>query len=274
MTQGLLGSTAAEIQGAFRRLTPERHPILRRKSRDEIYDNGDWMAPGGLLLANLMAEQLSLKSGERVLDLGCGRGQSSIFLASQYGANVVSLDLWTTAEERKLSTIEAGVGSCVTLLQGDIGRGLPADFEKFDAIFCLQSFHCFGAKASMLRYLASLLKAGGRICFAQGCFKQEPREWPALFLETDGWNVQYGNYHCADWWREHIASSGVFDVELAQEVLDGDILWEDDVLYRGDRAGWSEDFLSRSAWLIRQIAHGQTKAPSLTHCVVYARRKE
>lgn len=262
------------IQGTFRRLAPERHTILQRHSRDGICDYGSWMAPGGLLLAEVMIEQLSLKAGERVLDLGCGRGQSSVFLASQYGANVVSLDLWTPAEERKLSAIAAGVGACVTPLQGDIGRGLPPEFGSFDGIFCLQAFHCFGTRPGIVRYLASLLKPGGRMCFAQGCFKQEPDELPALFLETDGWNVQYGTYHSARWWRDQVESSGLFDIKLAQEVLDGDVLWEDDVLYRGDRAGWSEEFLSSSAWLIRQIAHGRTKAPTLTHCMICAKRKQ
>lgn len=274
MTEDVLGLTAAEIQASFRRLAPERHSILRRESRDAVYDNGNWMAPGGLLLAELMSDQLAVKSGQRVLDLGCGRGQSSIFLASRHGAEVVSVDLWISAAERKLGADEAGVGSRITPLQGDIGRGLPAGFGRFDAIFCLQSFHCFGARSSTLRYLKSLLQPGGCICFSQGCFGQEPGELPPLFRETDGWDVGYGNYHSPAWWQDHIASSGAFDVEVAQEVLDGDILWEDDVLYRGDRAGWSEEFLTRSKWLIRQIAHGQTMAPSLTHCLVSAKRRE
>ena len=270
MSQNMFGLTAAEIQATFRRLSPDRHPVLQRKSLDELYDGGNWMAPGGLLLANSMAQQLLLQAGERVLDLGCGRGQSSVLLAAQYGAQVASVDLWISAAERKERAARASVVSQITALQGDIGRGLPTEFESFDAIFCMQSFHCFGTKASMLRYLTSLLKPGGRMCFAQGCFRQEPNEWPPVFAETDGWNVEYGSYHSPGWWRDHVESSGALKVEVCQEVLDGDILWEDDVLYRGDRAGWSEYFLTRSAWLIRQIAHSRTNAPSLTHCIVCA----
>lgn len=72
------GLSAEEIQGSFRRLKPGRYPILRHMTRDEIYDGGNWMAPGGLLLASMIAERLSFRPGERVLDLGCGRGQSSV----------------------------------------------------------------------------------------------------------------------------------------------------------------------------------------------------
>lgn len=264
------GLTAEEIQASFRRLEPGRYPILHRMTRDEIYDGGNWMAPGGLLLASMMAERLSLRPGERVLDLGCGRGQSSVFLASEYGVEVVSLDLWVSVAERRQAALEASVGGLVTPMRGDIARGLPSAFGGFDAIFCMQSFHCFGTRASMVRYLASLLRPRGRICIAQGCFRQEPGPLPRLFQETDGWHVEYEKYHSPGWWGNHLHSAGTFDVEVSREVPDGDIFWEDDVLYRGGRARWSQHFLTRSAWLIRHIAHGQANAPALTHCLVSA----
>lgn len=275
MTQGTAAwlPTAEDVLGGFRRLTPQRHPMLHVTSRDKIYDECNWMAPGGLLLAGRMAEQLSLCPGERVLDLGCGRGQSSVFLASMYGTEVVSLDLWVSASERQQAAVEASVGGLVTPMQGDIARGLPAGLGGFDAIFCMQSFHCFGTRASVVRYLASLLRPGGRICFAHGCFRDEPAPLPALFQETDRWHAEYEKYHSPGWWGNHLQVAGTFDVGVSQEVPDGDILWEDDVLYRGDRAGWSDAFLSNAQWLIRQIAHGQTSSPTLTHCIVCAKRK-
>ncbi len=58
----------------------------------------------------------------------------------------------------------------------------------------------------------------------------------------------------------------------AQELPDGDVMWEDDLLYTGDRAEWSPEFLERSGWLIRQILSGRTSPPTLTHCLVVARR--
>ena len=83
------------------------------------------MAPGGLLLAQMLAAELSLEVGANVLDLGCGRGQSSVYLATRYQAQVTSLDLWIGAEERNLRALEAGVGPQVMALQGDVRRGLP-----------------------------------------------------------------------------------------------------------------------------------------------------
>lgn len=255
--------TAAEIRRDFRR---------HGSSGDGVQGDDDWMAPGGLGLARLLAEQIAPKRGQRILDLGCGRGQSSIFLAARYGVQVVSVDLWIPAAERNERARRAAVDSRIVALQGDIGRGLPPELGSFDAIFCQQAFHCFGANRGTLRYLASLLQPGGMLCFSQGCFRQEPEALPPLFQDTGGWNADYQNYHSAAWWREHVAASGLFDVMTGEEIEGGQVLWEDDVLRRGDRAGWSDAFLSNAQWLIRQIAHGQTSSPTLTHCIVCARR--
>ena len=259
--------TAAEILRDFRRLDPEGDPGWRGRPADEVHGHGAWMAPGGPLLAEAMGDRLALKPGERVLDIGCGRGQSSIFLTSRYGVRVVSVDLWVPVAEREGS-------SRIAPLQGDIGRGLPEGTGDFDAIYCQQAFHCFGTSRATVRYLASLLRPGGRLCFAQGCFREEPGELPALFRDTGGWQADYHRYHSPGWWRDHLAAAtDSFQEIVAEELVQGQILWEDDVLYRGERAGWSEAFLSSSAWLIRQIAHGQARSPTLTHCMVNAVKK-
>lgn len=266
--------TRERIQSSCRWLDAERHPLLRQMSRDCIYDGGRGMAPGGLLLTEMIANELSLKPGDKVLDLGCGRGQSSVFLASRYQVEVTSMDLWIGAEERRLRAAGAGVDSLITELQGDVRRGLPIERESLDAIFSMQAFHCFGTQPWLLNYLTTFLKPGGRIGIAQGCFKDEFDPLSPVFAETGGWNVEYDKYHSPEWWRNHFDSSERLKVVLAREVIDGDIMWEDDVLYRGELTGWSSDYLAHSAWLIRHILHGRVASPSLTHCVVVAAKTE
>lgn len=41
-----------------------------------------------------MVRQMNLKKGDIVLDLGCGFGSASIFLAKTYGVTVIAVDLW------------------------------------------------------------------------------------------------------------------------------------------------------------------------------------
>lgn len=266
--------TKEQIQVGYRRLNAERHPLLRQLSRDDIYDDGNGMAPGGLILAEMLADELSINPGDKVLDLGCGRGQSSVFLASRYQVEVTSVDLWVGAEERKRRAADAGVDAAITALQGDVRRGLPIERGTLDAIFCMQAFHCFGTQSWVLRYLTTLLKPGGRIGIAQGCFRHEVDVLPPLFAETAGWNAEYDKYHSPSWWRHHFASCEDLEVVRAEEVIDGDVMWEDDVLYRGELADWSESYFANSSWLMRHILHGRAAAPSLTHCMVVATKSE
>jgi len=264
---------AERIRSTFRRLTPERHPVLSRCTRDVVYDEGRCMAPGGLVLADAVGRHLDLQPGQSVLDLGCGRGQSSIYLAARYDVSVTSVDLWITADERRRAATAAGLAQRITPWQGDIRRGLPPETPLFDAIVCVQAFHTFGTSTAMVRYLATLLEPGGALCIAQGCFSDECESIPEPFCDSDGWQADYARYHSAPWWRAHIDASGVFKVEACAEFEDGDVMWEDDVLYRGDRAGWSADYLSRAGWLMQHIRHGQTHHPRLTHLLLKAVRK-
>ncbi len=231
------------------------------------------MAPGGLVLADAIGRHLNLQPGQSVLDLGCGRGQSSIYLAARYGVSVTSVDLWITADERRRSAEVAGLAHRVTPWQGDIRRGLPPGAPRFDAIVCAQAFHTFGTAVALVRYVATLLEPDGALCIAHGCFSEECTAIPEPFRNTDGWQADYTQYHSAPWWRAHVEASGAFDVEACTEFDDGDVMWEDDVLYRGDRAGWSADFLSRAGWLIRHIQYGQTQRPRLTHLLLKAVRR-
>ena len=265
-----LGPHADEVRSTFQRLDPARHPSLLDLTRDEMYDNGEMMAPGGLFLSKMMADKLDLRPGQKVLDLGCGRGQSSVFLAAKYSVYVVSVDLWIGSEERSSKAAQADVEYQITPLQGDIKRGLPSGYGGFDAIFAMQSFHTFGTSSGSLKYLSSLLKSGGKICIGQTSFSEETPTLPDVFRETDGWKADYAKYHSPDWWRGHFETFAGLIVEYCEEMTDGEILWEDHALYCGDRAGWTTEYLEKAAWLNRQLLWGRSNSPSLTHFMLIA----
>ena len=65
----------------------------------------DWVAAGvsgganPLWLTEWLSEVLDLRPGMRVLDLGCGRALSSVFLRREFGVQVWATDLWFNASE-------------------------------------------------------------------------------------------------------------------------------------------------------------------------------
>ena len=98
----------------------------------------DWVvthASGGansLWLTEWIAGALDLRPGMRVLDLGCGRACSSIFLRREFGVQVWATDLnvgrGTLRQARGTAEI-IGRPTCLTVLGGDMnaGPGSPED---------------------------------------------------------------------------------------------------------------------------------------------------
>ena len=64
---------------------------------DSIY--AQCSGPGGLQLAEFMAEKMGIKSGGKLLDVGCNRGFQTCFLAKEYGVFAVGIDPWDEREQ-------------------------------------------------------------------------------------------------------------------------------------------------------------------------------
>src|SRR6516165_3074863 len=77
-----------------------------------------------LWLTEWLAPALNLKPGMRVLDLGCGRAASSIFLHREFGVQVWATDLWFNASENLQRIRDAEVENGVFPIHAD-ARALP-----------------------------------------------------------------------------------------------------------------------------------------------------
>ncbi len=95
-------------------MTEAERLVSQRFPRSSEY-HPEWViagASGGanvLWLTEWLAEALELQSGMRVLDLGCGRAMSSIFLRREFGVQVWATDLWFSASENVQRVRDAGV---------------------------------------------------------------------------------------------------------------------------------------------------------------------
>src|SRR3989454_11969484 len=65
-------------------------------------------AANPLWMTEWLAEGLDLRPGMRVLDLGCGRAMSSVFLRREFGVQVWATDLWFSASENLQRIRDAG----------------------------------------------------------------------------------------------------------------------------------------------------------------------
>ncbi len=204
------------------RLFSERFPRASHYHPDWVLEGASGGA-NALWLAEWLAGALDLRPGARVLDLGCGRASTSIFLRREFGVQVWATDLWFSAAENIQRIRAAGVEDGVVPLHAD-ARALPFAPEFFDAIVCIDSFPYFGTDALYLNYLAHFVKPGGPIavCGAgvvreiDGGLPEHLRAW---------WTQDFWACHSADWWRQHWERTGIVDVVLADTMPDGWKLW-------------------------------------------------
>lgn len=120
------------------------------------------MGPHPLWQLEDLASAMDLRAGDRVLDLGSGRGATSVFLAREFGSVVTAADLWVPVQEATAMFRAAGVADRVTAVQAD-ARALPFDDEEFDAIVSIDAFEYFGTDVQTLPRLVQVLRAGGQL---------------------------------------------------------------------------------------------------------------
>lgn len=193
--------------------------------------NPDWViasASGGansVCLTEWLAAALDLQPGMKVLDLGCGRAASSIFLSREYDVTVWAADLWFSPSENLQRVRDAGVEHKVYPIQAE-ARGLPFAAEFFDAIVSIDAFPYFGTDDHYLFNLARFVKPGGVVAFAAAGFVEEIGSVaPPHLAEWVAAEPLLRSMHSYPWWRRHWEQTGIVDVELADCMPEGWKLW-------------------------------------------------
>lgn len=230
---------------------PLGHPrYLRSNSYEPRWVFKNQMGPNALWLMESLAEVLSVEPGMRVLDLGCGRAMTSIFLAKEFGAEIWATDLWVDASANQERIREAGVEGLVVPIHAE-AHALPFAAGFFDVIVSVDSYQYFGTADLYIGYVIGFLRDGGRIGVVV----------PAVFEELGAtipdelapyWDWEFCCFHGPDWWRTHWEKSGRVRVDRADAVEDG---WKDWLRFTEacmpTLDGWRKDAASNEVAMLR-----------------------
>lgn len=198
------------------------------KKYDTPFYNSRMMGPNPIKLQAELLKEHNIPQGATVLDLGCGRGITSAFLAKECKARVFAADLWIEPTENKKFFDEAGISSHDIIPLHTDANCLPFAQEFFDCIVITDSYHYFGRDPNYLaEKLLPLLKHKGTMYIAVPGMKKDCHEnLPPELLAT--WSPEdLDTIHDAEYWKNLIGQTSgienlqVFEMQQNQEV------WED-----------------------------------------------
>jgi SAM-dependent methyltransferase len=219
----MMNDEGPKSPGMDMRLMSDRFPRSSQYHPEWVLASASNGGANTLYLAEWLATKMDLKPIMRVLDLGCGRAMSSIFLRREFGVQVWATDLWCSPSDNIQRIRDAGVEDGVFPIHAD-AHSLPFAAEFFDAIVCLDAYPYFGTDGLYLNYLAQFVKIGGQIGIAGvGLVRELEGLVPDHLREF--WTQDFWAFHSAEWWRRHWQRTGIVDVEVADSMPEGWLLW-------------------------------------------------
>jgi len=200
----------------------------KKYDRQFLLDN--MMGPNAMKMLEELTElpgMLKLKPEMRVLDLGCGRGLTSIFLAKEFGVQVFATDLWITASENFARFKEAGLEQRIIPIHAD-AADLPYADEYFDAIISIDAYHYFGRVEDFVdEKIALLLKKGGKLAIAVPGLKKDIHDNipPEMLLSWDAEAIE--TLRSPEWWRKLLSRSQRLELHAVGELEGFSECWND-----------------------------------------------
>ncbi|GAA2533942.1 SAM-dependent methyltransferase [Pilimelia columellifera] len=132
---------------------------------------GYWTGPdddtdfetAGIRLTDMMIERLAARSGDRVLDVGCGPGGPGVRLAQASGAELVGISV--SENDVRLANEKARAADLTDRVRFEPANMLDLPFadESFDHAMALESIVHVTDRVRALREIARVVRPGGRI---------------------------------------------------------------------------------------------------------------
>ena len=201
--------------------------VLGKFPRSSKYDL-TWMmscemGPNAMWLAEFLTNGMNIKPGMRVLDLGCGKAVSSVFIAQEFSVKVWASDLWIAATENFQTIVNHNLEENVYPIYAE-AHSLPFAENYFDVIICIDAYHYFGTDDQYLTYLLKFLKQGGQFgIVVPGFVHDADDEIKKRFAEL--WDNGLHTLKPLQWWDNQIRKMDLLDITCSDNLPDGYRIW-------------------------------------------------
>lgn len=174
--------------------------------------------PNALYLTEELSDSMHLASDMLVLDLGCGRALSSVFLAREFGVSVYAADIDVMAAETYDMLKAIKMDSKVFPIQAD-AAALPIMPDTIDALVCVNAYHNFAEPGFFAEHLRPILKSGAEVGLVLPATD-------SAYVEPD--DVQLGEqpafWSAANW---HRFFESDLDITVCEQLESTALAWRD-----------------------------------------------
>ena len=130
-------------------------------------ENADKHAQALLNTNKILAEKAGVKSGDKVLDAGCGKGGSALWLAEHLNAFAVGITpVAAQVEDCREAAKEKELEAQTAFFQADFCH-TPFEDQSFDVVWACESLCHAKDKLNFYKEAYRILKPGGRLIVAE-----------------------------------------------------------------------------------------------------------
>jgi SAM-dependent methyltransferase len=184
--------------------------------------------PNGIRQSEELASHFTITKDMRILDLGCGKGLSALYLVQAHGAEVFATDLYADPTENHERFQSLGIADKIVPMTVDATQPLPFAKGYFDVIFSVGAYNMFGDNEAMLPKLIPYVKKGGYIAVAFPGLKYDfgdnvPPEMQPFWAVPDVARCVRG----IEWWKDLFGKAKGLEIVNISEMACHDIAWKE-----------------------------------------------
>jgi tocopherol O-methyltransferase len=130
-------------------------------------------------LMERLAEEVHVKPGAKVLDIGCGLGGSAFWLADTFACEVTGMTISPVQARMASKKAKAGGYSGRVQFQVEDANEWQPEPRSFDVVWIMESSEHFRDKKDFFRRCATALKPGGSLAVCAWLRRDGPPKSPA-----------------------------------------------------------------------------------------------